>query len=113
MVAPAQVDSSLAPASLRLGSACGTNGGSACRAVFEQNEPGVQDLVVDEFEVDVREPGEDRLATSRSEDLGKDDQSEPVDQPELREVLHKGEAAHGPERITGFLPSERESRRWT
>jgi len=64
------------------------------RPVFEEDEPGVKNVGIDEFEARPWIAGIDRLPASGAEDHGKDHEPEPVDKSKLHHAPHETDAAN-------------------
>src|SRR5262245_7491538 len=75
------------------------------KTIFEKDDSRVENLVIDEFESGPRITGKYRIAATTSEDYGKDHQPEPINQPQLHQMLHQTNAAKRSQRLAR-LPLE-------
>jgi hypothetical protein len=71
--------------------------------VFEEDEPRVKNVGIDEFEARPWIAGIDRLPASGAEDHGKDHEPEPVDKSKLHHAPHETDAANRSKWISRLL----------
>jgi hypothetical protein len=79
-------------------------------AVFDREEPRVENVGRDQLQLEIRKVVEDRLSAGRAEDQREDHEPETVDRSHAQEALDERRAADGAQRRTGLL-LERADRR--